>query len=950
MVDRKLVVLVFYVQQLSIAKKQGDRAGEGRAYYNLGLTYHSLGNFKQAIECNQQSLSIAKNLGDRETEGGAYCNLGLAYCSMGDFKQAIEYHKQDLCIATNVGSREGEGRAYCNLGNAYYSMGDFKQAIEYQKQHLHIAKKLGDREGEGRAYCNLGLPYYGLGDYKQAIEFQKQALSIAKTLGDREGEKNAYGNLGIAHSKLGNFKQAIEYHEQQLSIAKEVGDRAREGKAYGNLGIAYRGMGSFKQAIEYLKQDLSIAKEVGDRAGTGITYGNLGNAYYHQGNLKQAVECHKQQLSIAKEVGDRATQGIAYCNLGCNYQGLGNFRQAIAYHKHYLIIVKEIGDKAGEGTAYGNLGVSYHGLRHFKEAIDYQKQHLAIAKDVGSKGGEAQANARLGCAYHHLGDFEKAEEYFKQYLSITREIGDRAGEGGAQRYLGDANRSLGNYKHAIEYHRKSLSIAKEAGNMVEEGDAFCSLGLDYESMASFSEAINCYRSSIRLFEKARTLLLSEDAWKIGFREQHHVAYAALWRTILKDGKPYEALCAAEQGRAQALMDMLKIRYVVYSKPSASDEPNEMISNMLNDLTTQTVFLALDESVHKNTISFWVLRKRREVMSKKEKIEHGDASMLMGATLKEIGAGVRVKCENRSMNELTDDPPSNRDDVEENDQSRTSSVNSLRPLYDAIIGPIADLLEGDQLIVVPDGPFCLAPYSALSESIRIRTVPSLAALKLISSASDDFHNKTGALLVGDPCLEKVPMHLSQLPYAKKEVEMIGKLLKTTSLTGKDATKDEVLKRLTSVALVHIAAHGCAQSGEIVLALNPGCISQPPRRQDYILTMSDVQAVCLRARLVVLSCCHSGRGEVKSEGVVGIARSFLCAGARSVLVSLWAIDDEATMVFMESFYQHLVDGKRASVALHRAMKSLRESEKFSAVKYWAPFVLIGDDVTLQFGEQK
>ena len=205
-------------------------------------------------------------------------------------------------------------------------------------------------------------------------------------------------------------------------------------------------------------------------------------------------------------------------------------------------------------------------------------------------------------------------------------------------------------------------------------------------------------------------------------------------------------------------------------------------------------------------------------------------------------------------------------------------------------------------------------------------------------------------MGDPCLDEVPMNLSQLPYAKKEVEMIAKLLKTTPLTGKDATKYEVVKRLKSVALLHIAAHGCAQTGEIVLALDHGRKSQPLRRQDYILTMSDVQAVYLRARLVVLSCCHSGRGEVKSEGVVGIARSFLCAGARSVLASLWAIDDEATMVFMESFYQHLANGKSASVALHQAMKSLRESQEFHAMKYWAPFVLIGDDVTLEFGEQK
>ena len=161
---------------------------------------------------------------------------------------------------------------------------------------------------------------------------------------------------------------------------------------------------------------------------------------------------------------------------------------------------------------------------------------------------------------------------------------------------------------------------------------------------------------------------------------------------------------------------------------------------------------------------------------------------------------------------------------------------------------------------------------------------------------------------------------------------------------------MLKRITSVALVHIAAHGRQETGEIVLAPNPERASKIPKEEDFILKMSDVQAVRVKARLVVLSCCHSGRGEIKSEGVVGIARAFLCAGARSVLVSLWAIDDEATVHLMRSFYQHVAEGKTASVTLHQAIKSLRESQQFCAVKYWAPFVLIGDDVALELGDQK
>ena len=227
------------------------------------------------------------------------------------------------------------------------------------------------------------------------------------------------------------------------------------------------------------------------------------------------------------------------------------------------------------------------------------------------------------------------------------------------------------------------------------------------------------------------------------------------------------------------------------------------------------------------------------------------------------------------------------------------------------------------------------------------IPSLNSLKSIKNCSPDYHMKTGALLVGDPCLEEVRdcgIKLEQLPFAKKEIEMIGKILHTVPLTGKEATKHEVSRKLSSVALVHIAAHGCIETGEIALAANPTRASPIPVEEDFLLTMSDVMRVQLRARLVVLSCCHSGRGQIKAEGVVGIARAFLGAGARSVLVSLWAIDDEATLEFMKSFYLHLAEWRSAGESLNRAMKCLRESEKFNEVKYWAPFVLIGDDVTL------
>ena len=169
---------------------------------------------------------------------------------------------------------------------------------------------------------------------------------------------------------------------------------------------------------------------------------------------------------------------------------------------------------------------------------------------------------------------------------------------------------------------------------------------------------------------------------------------------------------------------------------------------------------------------------------------------------------------------------------------------------------------------------------------------------------------GALLVGNPYPGdvKYPKY-RPLPFAEKEVKMIGEILNISPLTGIEAAKHQVLQRISSVSLVHIAAHGRKDTGEIALAPNPGweehCSTskaneKSPKEEDYMLKISDIQDVKLRAKLVVLSCCHSGTGKIRSEGVVGIARAFLAAGACSVLVSLWAISDQATMEFMKSFY--------------------------------------------------
>ena len=436
-----------------------------------------------------------------------------------------------------------------------------------------------------------------------------------------------------------------------------------------------------------------------------------------------------------------------------------------------------------------------------------------------------------------------------------------------------------------------------------------------------------------------------DEWKISFRDQYQTTYASLWRLILAEGKVTEALFSAEQGRAQALKDLIELNYAFQRSNVASGTDNGTVDELLSYLPPSTIFTAFGE----NELIFWVCQGGEKVELRKIQIHSRDkVSSFLQALLivaqQEIDTRNLLKCEDRSL-ELASNkrlvakrPPQDERQVQHLDLTK----DALSTLYDIIIGPIQDLLLDSELIFIPEGPLCLAPFAAfkgpdskyLCESFKIRLAPSLTSLKIIADCPLDYHHNIGALLVGDPLPE-----LSPLPCAREEVEMIGKMLNSTPLIGTQATKDEVLRRLGSVALVHMAAHGNMETGDIALASNEGV------KKD-ILTMRDVLRVQIRARLVVLSCCHSARGEIKAEGVVGIARAFLGAGARSVLVSLWAIDDEATLEFMKNFYQHLVKGKSVSEALNQAMNCMRESEEFSAVKFWAPFVLIGDDVTLEF----
>ena len=286
---------------------------------------------------------------------------------------------------------------------------------------------------------------------------------------------------------------------------------------------------------------------------------------------------------------------------------------------------------------------------------------------------------------------------------------------------------------------------------------------------------------------------------------------------------------------------------------------------------------------------------------------------------------------------------------------------LEKLFQLLIDPIRDSLKGNKLIIVPDQQLFFAPFSSLvdecghflTSKYSIQITPSLQTLKA-SMQRDNESNFGFALFIGNPTVGKLSLNGKEfipadLPGAGKEVEYLANLFYATPLLGRKARKQVVVQLLGQASIIHIAAHGEPSSGGIMLASPSHDQSSSPfdEPDSYLLKQQDITSISMQARLVVLCCRYTGQGKVSSESIMGITRSFLAAGARSVLATLWPVDDEAAREFMEMLYNELCEETQVCEALRRTMVFFQTHEKseYRSSRIWAPFIIYGEDVKFE-----
>ena len=962
-----------YEEAVAIFEETGEMKELGEACGELGKVYNRLREFQKAKAYQQRALKESVKSGNKEGQSIDYRNLAAAHVSLREYREAKECYQKALAISKEEGNKKGEASVYSDLGYFYSCRNDLKQWENYCKKACKIYREIGDKLEEGAENGELGKLYCLLGKYDDARKCCERALAIKKEIGDRQGEGEAYCDLGCLYQCLGDYGKAKESHQQALAISVETNHLRAQGVDHGNLGTSLQQLGDYDKAYEHHKKALEIRIRTGHKEGLPTAYNHLGAVCKLRGEYANADKLFRKALTIAKETDDKRVEVNILCNLAYLEQTIAEHEKAIAHYREALQINEELNDIRQEAVIHSKLGTVYQSLGDLTTANKYFEKSLTIAKEIRSKRGETGAALfNLGNVQTSLGEYAKARTFYElASVEISRETLSKDEEMAMNHNLGMMYLSQNEFQEALSCYKRALEICEQTGDVRAKSMNYCNIAVVYLLYQDIPNARSYLSKSIKCLEEMRLLVGESEYYKIGLADENATPYRLMVLVLMQMQCIEMALNISELARARSLAEAMATQYSVEHLPGFN--PNRWIQfgNVIQRKSCTGLSFCF---VHK-ILFCWVLRTGKvevatfkglttEIRPQGVSIQHW-LETLADQSYRNFLLLQGERCEDRSLF-LWDEDAEVRSPTQVEESANPSQIKEhfesqkdspvLTDLYNIIIAPVLKFLEGSELIIVPDRSLYRIPFAALkdesgqylSETFIIRVIPSLTTLKLIQDSPANYHSQKGVLIVGDPDVGTVThqgkqVKITRLPFAKQETEMIGRLLHVHPLTGKQATKQTVLQRIHSVALIHIAAHGDAYRGDIALAP-----SNHHENNDFLLTMSDISKVQLRAKLVVLSCCHSGRGQIKAEGVVGIARAFLGSGARSVLVSLWAVDDAATMQFMKQFYGHLVRGKSASESLHETMKCMRENPKYCEVRKWAPFMLIGDDVSFDFAK--
>jgi CHAT domain-containing protein/tetratricopeptide (TPR) repeat protein len=969
---------------LQLSRAEDQKATLGDALSNLGAIYRALGENNKALEYYNQALLISRALGKPLAEGYMLNEIGLVYRTLGENQKALEYYNQSLLILRAVGSRPNEAAVLVNMATIYIAIGENRKALECYNQLLQIMRSLGDRSQEATMLNNIGSVYSDLGQPQKALEYYSQALSIDKALQDRAREGTTLNNMGLLYSDLGENSKALEYYSQSLTIAQAVKKRLWEAKTLMGIGSVYSNLGQKPKALEYYNQALLIVRAVGDKAVEGRTLNGIGAVYGELGDDLKALEYFNQALPILRVVEDRAGQASALYSIGSVYADLGEKSKALEYYNQALSLKRAMGNRAGEASALTSIGVVYQSLREKSKALEYYNQALPLQQAVGDRKGEALTLFYIGNVYaNFLGDEPKALKYYNQALSLRRAMGDRAGEATSLFGVAHVYGTKGKLPEALQNINASIEIIESLRS---------ELKTDALKTSYFALVQDRYQLKtdilMQLHQQQPTKGYDVAALETVDNSRARVLRELLIQANANINKDVSPDLRQQEQNLNKNLDAKEKQLVQLAGQGDN-------SNQLSTLRAEIAALYAQRDDLKNTIrasnpAYANLQYPKPTTLKEIQKQLEPDTLMLQYSLGKHYSYLWV-IGNNTLNTYI---LPKRSDIEKTATSFRSEVTGARlaappsasTLTQQILAPAANDLGTKRLVIIPDGILHTIPFAALNTpnsttytplitQHEVTNLPSASTISILrSTVSNKPRGAKTIAILADPIFRKDDerltgkspqtdgnldlseqlarkrtgrdLNLKRLPFTATEAKGILALVpqesERTAAYGFDASYDWVTSpKISQYRYIHLATHGLFDNDKPALSsiILSSFDAQGHDRKAY-LRFPELFNLNLPAELVVLSACETGLGnDVPGEGLVGMTRGLMYAGALRISVSLWSVDDQATSDLMQQFYTNLWNSKQSHAESLRAAQ-LAQWKQGKAPYFWAAFTLQGE----------
>jgi CHAT domain-containing protein/Tfp pilus assembly protein PilF len=962
------------------------------------------GKYQEGAEYAKDALEIQLRILGEQNRNTARTlnNLGLLLQNQGNYVGARLYYEQALAIQKKIlgDSHPDTAMSLNNLGGSLQKQGDYAGARPYFEQALAIRKKvLGDNHLDTAASLNnLGSLLYRRGDYAGARPYFEQALAIKKkVLGDNHPDTAlSLNNLGLLLHSQGDYAGARPYYDQALAIRKKVfGDNHPDTAiSLNNLGLLLYRQGDYAGARPYYEQALAIYKKVlGDNhPDTATSVNNLGALLNDQGDYAGARLYYEQALAIKKKVlGDNHPDtALSLNNLGLLLDSQGDFTGARTYYDQALAIYKKVlGDNHPETAAsLGNLGFLLSSQGDYAGARPYYDQALTIRKKVlgDNHPDTAGSLSTLGDLLYSQGDYTRARSYYEQALAISRHNLDLAASAQSERqqFL---------MRNAFVFQLDAFLSLPE--NTKEQAAAA------FGHVLAWKGALFARQQCLRLERADATLaplvaelrLITGQAAKLAFAVPDPKNLQAHRKQLADVMDKKEALERSLAQKSQAFRQDMELKQLTAA---------QFVQLLPADTALVDLLVYRHQRPDPEKKGKWLFEQRLTAFV----LSPGSAVVRI-----ELGPMAPIEAAIASWRSLTKTRGEGKDHPGD-----TLRKLLWEPLATHVTGAKTVLIAPDGALGT--FPFAALPGSKagsyLLEETALAVAPMPRHLPVLLAQAKSPETEPALLLVGDVDFEAAAgeggggghtaaTSRSGARHAWKKLEGTrGEIVTIRDtfeqrfsqgtvkvLRGPQATEQALRDLAKQYTHLHLATHGffappevksalaldatALRNGdllgnrEVISGFDPGLMSglvlaganrvPEPGKDDGILTALEVAELDLtKGQLVVLSACETGLGKVAGgEGLLGLQRAFQVAGAKSVVASLWQVDDDATRKLMERFYENLWQKKLSrQEALRQAQLAMLRGELVRGAEvektepgprrlpphYWAAFVLSGD----------